>query len=253
MKNKIVIANWKMKLNASESLELAKKFKNKFKNFTKNDIVVCPSSIVLNEISNFFKKTCIKIGSQNVFWEEKGAFTGEISPEMLNDVGCKYVIVGHSERRKYLLENYEMIHQKIKAVLKVDNLIPIICIGEEGNDRKTDKRDFVLVEQLQQALGGIQILKNQQIVIAYEPIWAIGSGIVIEPEEAEYAHKIIKLTLNDMFGMRIVSEYFRVIYGGSVTSKNVKKFAKLDNIDGLLVGKASLDFEEFYKVAKIIL
>ncbi|MBU4455184.1 triose-phosphate isomerase, partial [Patescibacteria group bacterium] len=195
----------------------------------------------------------IRVGAQNVFWEEKGAYTGEISPDLLVEAGCDYVIVGHSERRKYLLENYEMIHQKLKAVLNIDGLTPIVCIGENTDERKTDRRDFVLVDQLHQALGGIDIVGDQQIIIAYEPIWAIGSGIAIEPSEAEYAHKIIKLTLKDIFGLQIASNNFSIIYGGSIDGKNVKSFADIENIDGLLVGGASIDANEFYKVAKAIL
>lgn len=253
MKNKIIIANWKMKLSLNESLKLARKVKEKFKNFKNKEVVICPSFIVIDEVARILKDTNIKVGAQDVFWEESGSFTGEISPTMLVEAGCKYAIIGHSERRKYLLLNYEMIHKTVKEVLNVENLIPIVCIGEEGKDRKTDKRDFVLTEQLQQALGGISIMKNQQIIIAYEPIWAIGSGVAIEPSEAEYAHKIIKLTLNNMFGMKTVSNNFLIIYGGSISSKNVSNFKKIENIDGLLVGGSSLDINEFFKIAKVIL
>jgi triosephosphate isomerase len=132
-------------------------------------------------------------------------------------------------------------------------LVPVICIGEDAKERKTDRRDFVLVDQLQQALGGINIFKNQKIIIAYEPIWAIGSGVAIEPSEAEYANKIIRLALNEMFGMRIVNESFRIIYGGSINSKDAKSFADLENLDGVLVGSASIDPEEFYKIAKALI
>ncbi|MFH1428065.1 MAG: triose-phosphate isomerase [Patescibacteria group bacterium] len=253
MKNKIIIANWKMKLTLAESVDLAKKYKDKFKNFKQGEVVICPCFLVIDEISKLFRKTKLKVGAQNVFWEESGAYTGEISPNMLKAEGCSYVIVGHSERRKYLLENYEMIHQKVKAVLNIENMIPIVCIGEDTKDRKTDRRDFVLVDQLQQALGGIDILPNQQIIIAYEPIWAIGSGVAIEPSEAEYAHKIIRLALNDLFEMKVVNENIRIIYGGSISSKNVKGFVGLENLDGLLVGGASLDVNEFFKIAKVIL
>ena len=252
-KNKIVIANWKMKLSLAETLELAKDIKIKFKDFNKGRVVVCPSPVSLTEVNKILKGSFVKLGAQNVFWEEKGAYTGEISAEQLVEAGCEYVIIGHSERRKYLLENYEMIHLKLKTVINMDNLIPIVCIGENGDERKTDRRDFVLVDQLHQALGGINILSDQRIIIAYEPIWAIGSGVAIEPEEAEYAHKIIKLTLNDMFGIEKANNNFDVIYGGSINSKNVKSFANIESIDGLLVGGASLDAGEFYKVAKAIL
>jgi triosephosphate isomerase len=251
--NKIVIANWKMKLSLAETLELAKKMKDKFKGFQGGDVVACPNFISLIDVGKALKGSPIKLGAQDVFWEDKGAYTGEISPNMLKEAGCGYVIVGHSERRKYLLENYEMIHQELKAVLSEDGLVPVVCIGEEAEERKTDRRDFVLVDQLQQALGGINLMGDQQVIIAYEPIWAIGSGVAIEPEEAEYAHKIIKIALRDMFGMKVVKNNFRIIYGGSISSKNVKEFADLEGVDGLLVGGASLDAGEFYKIARAIL
>lgn len=251
-KNKIVIANWKMKLTLAETSALAKNLNDKFKGFDKGDVAVCPNFISLREIKSILKSGPIKLGAQDVFWEDKGAFTGEISSNMLIEAGCEYVIVGHSERRKYMLENYELIHKKLKEVLNT-HLIPIVCIGEDTYERKTDKRDFVLADQLQEALSGINLFGDQQIVIAYEPIWAIGSGEAIEPSEAEYAHKIIKLTLNDMFGSRVVNDHFRIVYGGSISSKNVKDFSDLEGVDGLLVGGASLDADEFYKISKAIL
>ncbi|MFH0923615.1 MAG: triose-phosphate isomerase, partial [Candidatus Falkowbacteria bacterium] len=249
-KQKIVIANWKMKLSLAETLILAKEMNAKFKDFHKGKIVICPSHISLAETRKILKGSYIKLGAQNAFWEEKGAYTGEVSPGQLVEAGCEYVIIGHSERRKYMLENYEMIHLKLKAVINAEKLTPIVCIGENSDERKTERRDFVLVDQLHQALGGINILANQKIIIAYEPIWAIGSGVAIEPAEAEYAHKIIKLTLNDIFGIEKANNNFDIIYGGSIDGKNVKGFAKIENIDGLLVGGASLNAGEFYKVAR---
>ena len=252
-KEKIIIANWKMKLNLAETLKLAKEIKEKFKNFNKGKIVVCPNFISLIEVNEILKNSPVKLGAQDVFWEGEGAYTGEVSPEMLVESGCEYVIIGHSERRKFMMENYEIIHKEIKAVLKQKKLTPIICIGENWDERKTDRRDFVLFDQLQQALSGVDIVANQNVIIAYEPIWAIGSGTAIEPSEAEYAHKIIKLTLNNMFGIKTVKENFRIIYGGSITNDNVNGFINLDNLDGMLVGGASLDAEKFYKIAKIVL
>jgi triosephosphate isomerase (TIM) len=251
-KGKIIIGNWKMKKGLAETFVLAKEMVEKFKNFPdkSKDIVVCPTSVALTETAKILKKSGIEMGAQNVFWEDRGAYTGEVSPQMLIEAGCRYVIIGHSERRKYLLENYAMIHQKVREVLNSENLIPIVCIGEENEDRKTDRRDFVLINQLQQALGGIDISSKQQIIIAYEPVWAIGSGTVIQPSEAKYAHKIIRLALDDMFGMKVIENNFRIVYGGSVSSKNVKQFSNLENMDGLLVGGASLDADEFYKICK---
>jgi triosephosphate isomerase len=250
---KIIIANWKMKIGLAETLNLTKKVKSKFKDLKDGHIVVCPNFISLIEVKKILKGSVIKTGAQNVFWEGKGAYTGEISPSMLVEAGCEYVIIGHSERRKFLMVNYEMIHREIKAVLSVEDLIPIVCIGENWDERKTDRRDFVLFDQLQQALSGVDIIGNQQVIIAYEPIWAIGSGTAIEPSEAAYAHKIVRLTLNDMFGMEVVNNNFKIIYGGSINSHNVKSFVGLENLDGLLVGGASLDADEFYKVAKVII
>ncbi len=249
---KIIIANWKMKLNLKETSDLLKKIKVKFKNVKKGEIAICPNFISLLEAKEILKKSNIKLGAQDVFWEGSGAYTGEISPSMLEEAGCKYVIIGHSERRKYFMENYEMIHREIKAVLAVEDLIPIVCVGENWDERKTDRRDFVLFDQIQQALGGIRWSGEEKIIIAYEPIWAIGSGTAIEPKEAVYAHKVIKLTLNDLFGVDVVKNNFKIIYGGSINSKNVKNFVGLENIDGVLVGGASLDPEEFYKVVQAL-
>ena len=150
------------------------------------------------------------------------------------------------------MENYEMIHRKVKVVLETEELVPIVCIGENWEERKTDRRDFVLFDQLQQALGGLKITEDKKIIIAYEPIWAIGSGTSIEPAEAEYAHKVIKLTLNDMFGQATVEKNFKVIYGGSISGENVVGFLGLENIDGVLVGGGSLDEIEFYNIVKAI-
>lgn len=251
-KQRIIIANWKMKLNLADCIALAKDYKEKFKGI-KGEIAACGSPTALSEMAKIFAKSNIKLGAQNVFWEELGAYTGEASPSMLVELGCNYVLIGHSERRKYLEENYEMINKKVKAVLKTEQLTPVVCIGESWDERKTDRRDFVLVDQLQEALSGVDIFGKQQIVIAYEPIWAIGTGTAIEPAEAEYAHKIIKLTLNDLFGVQLVSSNFKIIYGGSIDSKNVKEFTDLENLDGLLVGGASLKVNEFYKIANVIL
>jgi triosephosphate isomerase (TIM) len=248
--SKIIIGNWKMKKDLSTSVEDSSKFVEKFKDFEQDkEVVLCPSFVALHGVGQAIKDSKIKLGAQDVFWESQGAYTGEVSPMSLVQAGAKYVIIGHSERRKYLLENYSMIHQKVRAVLDTQDLIPVVCIGEEMEDRKTDRRDFVLLNQLQQALGGIDIVASgKKIIIAYEPVWAIGSGTVIEPSEATYAHKIIKLALDDMFGMKTVMESFQIIYGGSVTAENVSQFSNLENMDGLLVGGASLNPEEFRKI-----
>lgn len=252
-KNKIVIANWKMKLTLAESRELAKKVKEKFNSFNEGEVVICPNFLSICEINEIIKDSPVGLGAQDAFWEELGAYTGEISPSMLKEAGCKYIIIGHSERRKFQMENYEMIHKELKSVLATEGMVPIVCIGENWDERKTDRRDYVLFEQLQQALTGVEVKEGQEIIVAYEPIWAIGSGTAIEPAEADYAHKIIRLTLNDMFGEEVVENNFKIIYGGSINKDNVVGFNGLDNIDGLLVGGASLDADEFFHVASRIL
>lgn len=250
--DRVVIANWKMKLGLNESIDLAKDLKVKFDKVN-GEVAVCPSTYALTEVKKVLKGSGIKLGAQNVFWEEKGAFTSETPVSALEEIGCDYVILGHSERREYMHENYEMINRKLKAVLNHSTITPIVCIGENWEERKTDRRDMVLTHQLQHALGGLSVLDNQKIIVAYEPIWAIGSGTSIEPAEAEYAHRIIRLTLKDIMGNYNPIHNIKVIYGGSINSKNVKEFAALENIDGLLVGGASLDAAEFARVAKAML
>lgn len=250
-KEKIIVANWKMQLGIKESINLAKEMKKKFSNFKAGIIGICPDFVSLLEVKKILAGSKIKLGALDAFWEKKGAYTGEISPAVLKEAGCELVLVGHSERRKYQKENYEMIHKKTKACLDA-GLTPIVCIGESWEERKTDKRDYVLVDQLQLALGGLNISGNQQVIIAYEPIWAIGTGSAVERQEAEYAHKIIALSLNQILPMEVVKKNLRIIYGGSVSPKNVKDFIGLENLDGFLVGGASLNAEEFYKVASII-
>jgi len=255
-KDKIVIANWKMNLSLDETSKLIDEYINIFnkeEDFNRGNVVVCPNFLSLREAAEKFKDTILKTGSQNVFWENKGAYTSSVSPTMIKEVGCEYALISHSECRKYLIENYAMAHRKVKSVLNLNGLTPIVCIGESWEERKTDKRDFVLVDQLQEALSGVSVMRNQEVIVAYEPIWAIGSGNAIEPQEAAYAHKIIRLALNNMFGVEVVSNNFKIIYGGSLTSENAPEFMKLDNIDGAIIGGASLKIEEFSKIAKIIL
>ena len=251
--NNIIIGNWKMKKDLSESVQLARDLNEKFQDFEQGEVAVCPEHVALTSVKEELKDTPIKLGAQNVFWESKGSFTGETPPQTLKQAGCEYVIIGHSERRRYLLENYSMIHQKVKEVLDAEDITPVVCVGESMEDKESEKRDYVIIDQLQQALGGVYIGKDQRVIVAYEPVWAIGSGMPIKPEEAQYAHKIIKLALKDMYGLETIDNNFRIIYGGSVNSDNVEDFAHLENLDGLLLGGASLEAEEFYKVAQSIL
>lgn len=251
--NKIIIANWKMSLSFSQTIDLTKKIKKGLKkNSKKNiDIVICPSSVALAEVSKLIKKTKIKLGAQNAFWEQRGAFTSGVSPLILKELGCEYVIVGHSDRRKYWEEPAWMINKKVKAVLEA-RLIPIICVGEKFEERKNHTKDLVVIEQVSKALEGVKIKKTDKVIIAYEPVWAIGSGQTVKPIEAEYTNKVIKHELINLYPKKLVDNNFRTIYGGSINSKIVKSFTDQPTIDGVLVGGKSLKADEFVKIIKAV-
>jgi len=237
---KLIIANWKMKLSFKESLALAKILSLKLRG-DKNKVVVCPDYLPLLPISEILKKSKITLGAQDCAITDFGAYTGEVSPLNLKNIGVKYVILGHSERREHLHENSAIINDKIKAALK-NKLIPVLCVGEKLTERKDGEAQSVILDQLKRALGGVK-LGSSDLVIAYEPIWAIGSGKAINPSEAEEMHHYIKEQ-----AAKILKKSVLVIYGGSVDANNFPDFAAQKNIDGFLVGGASLRANEFIKI-----
>lgn len=215
------------------------------------DIVICPSHSVFLLTAEILRESGVAIGAQDIFWEEKGAFTGCESPQFLAEAGCQFVIVGHSERRQYLGETDEIVNKKIQGCL--DNKIaPILCVGETADDRRNNSTDNVLFRQVTNALKNIDLIPDEQIVIAYEPVWVIGSGRTIEPEEAEHAFKIINQALIDLAPLTIIRSSVRIVYGGSIDSSNFKDFTDLEHFSGFLVGGASLKAEEFINIAKQI-
>lgn len=228
----LIVANWKMNPQALKGAKLLlNSIEKETRKVTNVEIVVCPPFIYL---SNFFYgrgKTMIKIGAQDCFWEEKGAFTGEISAKMLKDLGCKYVIVGHSERRRYLKETDEMINKKIKAVLKI-GLRPILCIEK--------------ISQIKKGIKGIIKKDLKKIILAYEPVWAIGTGKACGIPEAKKVNLSIRKILMDPSSP--TSSY--ILYGGSINSQNARDFIKKAKFQGLLVGGASLNPKEFIKLVK---
>jgi len=261
MKKAIIIANWKMQLSLKEAKVLAKKILDRLKKIKKKekklidfDLVLCPPFVSLLEVSKIFgpKKDILLCGAQDCFWEEKGGFTGEISPKSLKELGCTHVIIGHSERRKILKETDEMVHKKVKAALKT-GLIPIICVGETRDQRDKGLKEQTIINQVSKALDGISLKASQKIIIAYEPIWVIGSGWAIEPTEAGYMCKIIYQRIIDLYALPIVRNNIRLIYGGSVDSTTIKTFISQEKIDGVLVGGASLKLKEFIKMCELIL
>lgn len=238
-----------MNLRAPERVNLVSQLKKELAEVKGAEIVICPSFISLQEVGRLIKEANLKLGAQDIFWEEKGAYTGEISPLMLEEMGCEYVIVGHSERRKYLNETEEMIHKKIRIVLK-ERLTPILCVGETFEERQNGAKDYVIMRQLNSALEGIKLITGQKIIIAYEPVWVIGSGQAVQPSEAGSTRDLIRQTLLDLFPADVIDSDIRIIYGGSVNSANVRQFLSEARMDGVLVGGASLKAEEFIGIVK---
>lgn len=244
---RIFIANWKMQLSHDEAISLAKEMAKKFgKGLPDRDIVVAPDQTAICEVGKALKGTEIMLGAQDSFWEEKGAFTGEVSPAELRNLGCLYVIVGHSERRQKLGETDEVVAKKLRAVLK-DGMTPILCVGETQAERDAGETEKILERELTSALSGVK-LGNTELVIAYEPIWAIGTGNAAEPKDVRAEHGLIRKTTEEILGGD--AEKVRIIYGGSVSGANMKEFLAEPDVSGALVGGASLKADEFLKIIK---
>ena len=248
-KKPIIIANWKMKLGTNEAVNLAKEIKKGTNQ--ENEIVICPSFVSISEVGEILKGSQIKLGAQDCFWESEGAYTGEVSAKQLRELGCEFVILGHSERRQYLKETDEVIHSKIRLALNFD-LVPILCVGETFEQRQEGAKDYVLIQQVTKALEGIEIDSAKQLIIAYEPVWVIGSGQAIDPAEAAAAHQVIFQCLFDLFPSQLVKSNLRIIYGVSVDESNISNFVSLENTDGVLVGGASLKAKNFLAIIKNI-
>lgn len=245
-----------MNLTVAETEDLTEKLSQGLRSLAneKTEIILCPAFPALDNLSLILRKenpADLKIGAQDVFWEEKGAFTGEVSVKMLKEADCRYVIVGHSERRKNLGETDEMVNKKVKILLEND-LTPIVCVGETFEERQKGIRDVRVAAETTAAVEGIELFGNKKIIIAYEPVWVIGTGQAVEPEDAEHSHRMIREALLEIFPPDAIEKHFQIIYGGSVDSKNIRDFVDRENIDGVLVGGASLKVEEFVKMIKEI-
>jgi len=203
---------------------------------------------MLSEVKKVIEGSSIQLGAQNLFWEEKGAFTGEISPPMLKDAGCQYATIGHSERRQYFGETNETVNKKVKAAL-AHELTPIMCIGESLEEREKGKTMDKVETQINSGLEGLGKDEIRRIVIAYEPIWAIGTGLTATPSQAEEVHSFIREKLAEKYGNEIAS-YAIILYGGSVKPDNTYSLLKENNINGALVGGASLEADSFIQIAK---
>lgn len=245
----LIAANWKMNMDIKEGVSFISEFKVLVKNIKNEEIVVCPPFTLLYEVKKLLNKNNIILGAQDMYFEEKGAFTGEISALMLKDVGCEYVILGHSERRQYFNETNELINKKIKSALE-NKLKPILCIGESLKQRNNNETMKIIKNQLINCLKNINENEIKNIVIAYEPVWAIGSGKNATPEQAEEVHKFIRDLLTNIYNKNI-SKNIRIIYGGSVKESNIKALMAMKNINGALVGGASLDAKNFADICGV--
>lgn len=244
MRRPFIAANWKMNKTIAETVAFLDEFIPLIKDVSDVDILIAPPFTSLFIASEKIKNTAILLCGQNVFYENRGAYTGEISPLMLKDAGCSYVIIGHSERRQYFLESDEIINKKILAS-KRHNLKVILCIGETLEERQDGKTFNVLERQIER---GLKDISPEDIIIAYEPVWAIGTGKTATTEQAQEAHRFIRERLSSLYGN--ISREIRIIYGGSVTPENIRSLMDCEDVDGALVGGASLKAESFSKIVK---
>ena len=245
MRKPIIAGNWKMNNNIEESLKLVEEIK--VINLSKDvEAVLCVPFTDLKDVKEAIKGTDIKLAAQNMHWEENGAFTGEISPNMLNELGVDYVLIGHSERRQFFNETDETVNKKIISAL-AHNICPIICVGETLEERETNKEKQIVKDQVTKALKNVDKISAEKIVIAYEPIWAIGTGKTASSDQANEIIGYIRTIIGEIYS-ETEKEIIRIQYGGSVKPDNVTELMGKSDIDGALVGGASLKAEDFAKL-----
>ena len=249
MSRKPVIAgNWKMYKTQAEVIGTIEDLRALVEGYAEVEVVVCPTFTSLPAAANALRGSSIGLGAQNVHWEEEGAFTGEISTEMLLDVGCQYAIIGHSERRQHFSESDEMISRKLQKLIQTP-LTPILCVGETLEEREAERVEEVVLGQLERSLAGLTVESVFRIIIAYEPVWAIGTGRTATPEVAEEVHAMIRDWLSKTYSEDLAGG-IRILYGGSVKPGNVAELMAQPDIDGALVGGASLDSQSFSQLVK---
>ena len=243
MSRKVIVAgNWKMNKNAAEGRALVEALKNGIAGLENAEIVVCPPFTTIGSVVEAAAGSAIGVGAQNIHWAESGAFTGEISADMLKTSGVQYVIIGHSERRQFFGETNETVNKRLKAALAA-GLIPIVCVGELLEERENNKTEAVLAEQIRVGLDGISAEEAAKIVIAYEPVWAIGTGKTATPDMAQAAHAFIRGELRALVGN--VADEMRIQYGGSMKANNARELVAQPDIDGGLIGGAALKADDF--------
>ena len=244
MRKKLIVGNWKMNMTVSETKDFLDKIKKNID--SKNDVVFCVSAANLTTAVCKLKNTEIGVGAQNIYQKDSGAYTGEISALMVKDIGAKYVLVGHSERREYFFETDEEVNDKVVLALK-HNLIPIICVGETKKQRDQGITNELIKKQIKVAFLNISSEEAEKCVVAYEPVWAIGTGKTATSSQAEEVCKLIRETISEIYNLNTCNK-IRIIYGGSVNTSNASELFSMKNIDGGLVGGASLNMD-FVKIA----
>jgi len=242
----IIAGNWKMCTGLSEALTLAKAVKDAASKYSDRQVMIAPPYVWLAKIAEILKGSSLALGAQNLHFEASGAFTGEISIPMLKDAGCSHVLIGHSERRQYFCETDELVNKKLKAALK-GGLTPIVCVGESLAQREAGKVEVVVGGQIRGGLAGLSAEDAEKVVIAYEPVWAIGTGKTATSKQAQEVHAFIRKELNGLFGAGIGGG-MRIQYGGSVKPDNIDELMNMEDIDGALVGGASLKADGFARI-----
>lgn len=241
--SRLFVANWKMHKTVPEALEFAARVSRSIADDERLEVAIAPPYTALHPLSEALRGSAIRLAAQDLFWEDEGAYTGWVSGRMLADLGCRYVIVGHSERRRYAGETDSQIHRKVRAALR-HHIRPILCVGETEEERRDGKSATVVEGQLDGALGALGPDQVGYVVIAYEPVWAIGTGLAATAEQANEAIGFIRRLVSDLFGSAVASAT-RIQYGGSVKADNAAEFFSQPEIDGALVGGASLDAAAF--------
>jgi triosephosphate isomerase len=248
-----IIANWKMQLSPTETQDRIRALQEKMKTYTGPvRMLVCPSFTALPAVQQLLTGSQIRLGAQDVFWAERGAYTGEVSPLDLQALGVTFVIVGHSERRQLLGESDEMVSRKMMSALS-HGLQPVLCVGETAEQRARSDHEMTIRHQLEQAFRAMPPPnQGQRVVIAYEPIWAIGTGESASPEQALEMQSVVNQTLVDLYGEALVERQFRIIYGGSVNPENILNYVHPERFQGVLAGTASLEVESFASMVNVV-
>jgi triosephosphate isomerase len=244
----LIAGNWKLNKTVREAIELVTLLKRSIRDTQTVEVVVCPVFTALSEVAETLLESGIRVGAQDVFWEDKGAFTGEVSAALLKEAGAAFVIVGHSERRQYFHETDGAVNRKTRAALKT-GLVPIVCVGETSAERESGKTFEVVRSQLQGGFEKFSPEEMRKLVIAYEPVWAIGTGKVATPAQAQEVHVSIRRELSKVFGAE-TAEVIRILYGGSVKPDNISQLMSEPDIDGALVGGASLEAAAFSEIVR---